>query len=53
MDEVEYLLWYPFNLNEKVSDVASFFVSENVTSAKDMAKKYGADYSLGTCLALT
>jgi asparagine N-glycosylation enzyme membrane subunit Stt3 len=44
--KIEYLLWYPFESNEKVSDVANFFVSENVTSAKDIAKKYGADYSL-------
>jgi len=44
--KIEYLLWYPFESNEKVSDVANFFASENVTSAKDIAKKYGADYSL-------
>lgn len=31
---------------EKVSDVAKFFASENLSSAKDRAKKCCADHSL-------
>ena len=44
--KIEYALWYPFESDEKVRDVAVFFVSENVTSAKEIARKYGANYVL-------
>ncbi|VVB65114.1 Uncharacterised protein [uncultured archaeon] len=44
--KIEYALWYPFESDEKVSDVAGFFTSENVTSAKEIARKYGANYVL-------
>jgi hypothetical protein len=44
--KIEYALWYPFEPDEKVRDVADFFVSENATSAKEIAQKYGADYVL-------
>lgn len=44
--KIEYWLWYPYEDEKKVRDVASFFVSENVTSAKEIARKYGANYVL-------
>jgi asparagine N-glycosylation enzyme membrane subunit Stt3 len=44
--KIEYALWYPFESEEKVRDVAEFFLSENVTSAKEIAQDYGADYVL-------
>lgn len=44
--KIEYALWYPYESDEKVKDVADFFVSENATSAKQIASKYGATYSL-------
>lgn len=44
--KIEYALWYPFESDEKVRDVASFFISENATSAKEIARKYGANYVL-------
>ncbi len=44
--KIEYALWYPFESDEKVRDVADFFVSEDVTSAKEIAQEYGADYAL-------
>ncbi|VVB62793.1 Uncharacterised protein [uncultured archaeon] len=44
--KIEYALWYPFESDEKVRDVAGFFMSENVTSAKEIARKYGANYVL-------
>ncbi|KUK69130.1 MAG: Uncharacterized protein XD88_1521 [Methanocalculus sp. 52_23] len=46
--KIEYALWYPFESDEKVKDVAHFFVSDNATSAKEIAQKYGADYVLVT-----
>jgi len=46
--KIEYALWYPFESDEKVRDVADFFVSEDGTSAKEIAQKYGADYALVT-----
>lgn len=46
--KIEYWLWYPYEDEEKVRDVADFFVSENVTSAKEIARKYGANYVLVT-----
>lgn len=44
--KIEYVLWYPYESDEKIKDVAAFFVSENATSAKEIARKYGADYAL-------
>ena len=44
--KIEYALWYPFESEEKVRDVANFFLSENVTSAKEISRKYGANYTL-------
>ncbi|MDD1749906.1 MAG: hypothetical protein LUO89_08520 [Methanothrix sp.] len=44
--KIEYALWYPFESDEKVQDVAGFFISENVTSAKEIAREYGANYVL-------
>lgn len=44
--KIEYALWYPFESDEKVRDVAGFFISENATSAKEIARKYGANYVL-------
>ena len=48
--KIEYALWYPFEPDEKVRDVADFFVSgpEDVTAARVIAQKYGADYALVT-----
>lgn len=46
--KIEYALWYPYESEEKVRDIASFFISENITSAKEIAQKYGADYVLVT-----
>lgn len=44
--KIEYALWYPFESSEKVNDVANFFLSEDVTSARNIAEKYGANYVL-------
>lgn len=44
--KIEYALWYPFESDEKVKDVADFFVAENATKAKEIARKYGANYVL-------
>ncbi|MFB3766584.1 MAG: hypothetical protein ACE14P_15250 [Methanotrichaceae archaeon] len=44
--KIEYALWYPFESEEKVKDVASFFLSENATSAKEIARKFNANYAL-------
>ena len=44
--KIEYALWYPYESEEKVNDVASFFLSENATSAGEIAQKYGANYAL-------
>jgi len=46
--KIEYALWYPFEPDEKVQDVAGFFVSEDGTLAREIAQKYGADYALVT-----
>ncbi len=43
---IEYALWYPFESEEKVRDVADFFISENITAAKEIARKYKANYVL-------
>lgn len=44
--KIEYALWYPFESEEKVKDVAEFFLSENATSAKEIAREHGSDYAL-------
>lgn len=44
--KIEYALWYPFEPEERVRDVADFFISDNPTSAMQIAEKYGADYAL-------
>ncbi|NMB86212.1 MAG: hypothetical protein GYA29_08225 [Methanothrix sp.] len=44
--KLEYALWYPYEPNEKVRDVAAFFISENATSAKEISRRFGADYAL-------
>jgi asparagine N-glycosylation enzyme membrane subunit Stt3 len=44
--KIEYALWYPFESDEKVRDVADFFISENATSAKEIAQRYRANYVL-------
>jgi len=44
--KIEYALWYPFESDERVRDVADFFLSENISSAKETARKYGANYVL-------
>jgi len=44
--KIEYALWYPFESDERVKDVADFFLSENATSAKEIAGKYKATYTL-------
>lgn len=44
--KIEYALWYPYESDEKVKDVADFFVSENATDARQIAAKYGATYAL-------
>jgi asparagine N-glycosylation enzyme membrane subunit Stt3 len=44
--KIEYALWYPYESEEKVNNVASFFLSENATSARKFAQKYGANYAL-------
>lgn len=44
--KIEYALWYPFEPDKKVSEVANFFISDDTTSAKEIAKKHGANYVL-------
>ncbi len=44
--KIEYALWYPFEPEERVRDVADFFISDNPTSAMQIAEKFGADYVL-------
>jgi uncharacterized membrane protein len=44
--KIEYRLWYPYESEEKVSDVADFFVTQNVTESREIARKYGASYAL-------
>jgi asparagine N-glycosylation enzyme membrane subunit Stt3 len=44
--KIEYWLWYPYEDDEKVRDVANFFVTQNATTSVDIARKYGAGYAL-------
>ncbi len=44
--KIEYWLWYPYEPEDKVRDVANFFVAQNATLSRDIARKYGADYVL-------
>jgi len=43
---IEYELWYPFESEDKVRDVANFFIAENSNESIRIARKYGADYVL-------
>ena len=43
---IKYNLWYPFESEEKVKDVANFFVAENETEAIEVVRKYNANYVL-------
>ena len=44
--KIEYALWYPFESEDKVGDVSDFFLSDNATSAKEIAGKHKASYAL-------
>lgn len=44
--KIEYWLWYPYEDDEKVKDIANFFVTQNATKSMDIARKYGAGYAL-------
>jgi len=44
--KIEYALWYPYESDEKVRDVADFFISENSTSAKEISRRYRANWAL-------
>lgn len=41
---IEYELWYPFESDERVRDVGSFFTAEDASEAIEIAEKYGAEY---------
>jgi len=43
---IEYELWYPFESEDKVRDVANFFITENSNESISIARKYSADYVL-------
>lgn len=43
---IKYNLWYPFESEEKVKDVANFFVTENETEAIEVVRNYNANYVL-------
>jgi len=43
---IEYELWYPYESEDKVRDVANFFIAENSNESMSIARKYGADYAL-------
>lgn len=43
---IEYELWYPYESEDKVRDVANFFIAENSNESVKIARKYGADYVL-------
>jgi len=43
---IEYELWYPYESEDKVRDVANFFIAENSNESMRIARKYGADYVL-------
>ena len=43
---IEYELWYPYESEDKVRDVANFFIAENSNESIRIARKYGADYVL-------
>ena len=42
--KIEYELWYPFESEDKVRDVADFFVTENEMESIEIARKYNANY---------
>ena len=39
-------MWYPYESEDKVRDVANFFIAENSNESMSIARKYGADYAL-------
>ena len=39
-------LWYPYESEDKVRDVANFFIAENPNESMSIARNYGADYVL-------
>ena len=39
-------MWYPCESEDKVRDVANFFIAENSNESMSIARKYGADYAL-------
>jgi len=43
---IEYELWYPYESEDKVRDVANFFIAENPDESIRIARKYGANYVL-------
>jgi len=43
---IEYELWYPYESEDKVRDVANFFIAENSNESMRIARKYGVDYAL-------
>jgi hypothetical protein len=43
---IEYELWYPYESEDRVRDVANFFIAETSTESLSIARKYGADYAL-------
>lgn len=43
---IEYELWYPFESEEKVRNVAEFFIAEDIQQALEIADKYGFEYVL-------
>ena len=44
--KIEYELWYPFESEDKVRDVANFFIAENSNESIRIARNYGANYVL-------
>ena len=43
---IEYELWYPYESEDKVRDVANFFIAENSNESIRIARNYGANYVL-------
>ena len=39
-------MWYPYESEDKVRDVANFFIAENPDESIRIARKYGANYVL-------
>jgi asparagine N-glycosylation enzyme membrane subunit Stt3 len=43
---IKYALWYPFESEKRVKEVANFFVAENELEAMEIAREYNANYVL-------